>query len=80
MSRSKSSLPTRSNACSARPRSGTRAPIGLERMTESAVGVAERGYRVADRSGVSAREEPLEPTAVEDPEAFKPNPWSEAAL
>jgi hypothetical protein len=36
-------------------------------VTESAVGVAEGGDRVADGSSVSAREEPLEATTVEDP-------------
>jgi hypothetical protein len=35
-------------------------------MTEAAVGVAECGDRVADWSSVSIREEPLEPTTVED--------------
>ncbi len=46
---------------------GRRAPVRLERVTESAVGVAEGGDRVADRSSVSAGEEPLEATAVENP-------------
>jgi hypothetical protein len=36
-------------------------------VTESAVGVAEGGDRVADRSSVSVGEEPLEATTVEDP-------------
>jgi hypothetical protein len=36
-------------------------------VTESAVGVAECGDRVADRSSVSIGEEPLEATTVEDP-------------
>ena len=36
-------------------------------MTESPVGVAERGDRVADRPSVSAKEEPLEAPTVEDP-------------
>jgi hypothetical protein len=36
-------------------------------VTESAVGVAEGGDRVADRSSVSAGKEPLEATTVEDP-------------
>jgi hypothetical protein len=35
-------------------------------VTESAVGVAEGGDRVADRSSVSVEEEPLEATTVED--------------
>ncbi len=43
------------------------APVRLERVTESAVGVAKGGDRVADRSSVSAGEEPLEATTVEDP-------------
>jgi hypothetical protein len=34
-------------------------------VTETAVGVAEGGDRVADRSGVSAQEEALEATTVE---------------
>jgi hypothetical protein len=34
-------------------------------MTEAAVGVAEGGGRVADRSDVSAHEAPLEATTVE---------------
>ena len=46
---------------------GRRAPVRLERVTESAVGVAEGGDRVADRASVSAGEEPLEATTVEDP-------------
>src|SRR6266545_4610106 len=46
---------------------GRRAPVRLEPVTESAVGVAEGGARVADRSGVPAGEEPLEATTVEDP-------------
>ena len=46
---------------------GRRAPVRLESVTESAVGVAERSDRVADRSSVSAGEEPLEATTVEDP-------------
>jgi len=36
-------------------------------VTESAVGVAKGGDRVADGASVSAGEEPLEATAVEDP-------------
>jgi hypothetical protein len=36
-------------------------------VTESAVGVAKRRDRVADRSRVPAGEEPLEATTVEDP-------------
>jgi hypothetical protein len=36
-------------------------------MTESAVGVAEGGHRVADRSSVSVGEEPLEAATVENP-------------
>ena len=44
-----------------------RAPVRLERVTESAVGVAEGSHRVADRPSVSAGEQPLEATAVEDP-------------
>jgi len=36
-------------------------------VTESAVGVAKRRDRVADRSSVPAGEEPLEATTVEDP-------------
>jgi len=36
-------------------------------VTESAVGVAEGGDRVADRPTVSVGEQPLEATAVEDP-------------
>ena len=43
-----------------------RAPIRLERVAESAVGVAEGGHRVANRPSVSAQEEPLETTTVED--------------
>jgi hypothetical protein len=46
---------------------GRRAPVRLERLTKSAVGVAEGGDRVANRSSVSTREEPLEATTVEDP-------------
>jgi len=46
---------------------GRRAPVRLERVTESAVGVAKGGDRVADGASVSAGEEPLEATAVEDP-------------
>jgi hypothetical protein len=36
-------------------------------VTESAVGVAEGGDRVADRSSVSIGEQPLEATTVENP-------------
>jgi len=36
-------------------------------VAEPAVGVPESGDRVADRSSVPAREEPLEATTVEDP-------------
>jgi hypothetical protein len=36
-------------------------------VTESAVGIAEGGDRVADRSSVTAGEEPLETAAVENP-------------
>jgi hypothetical protein len=43
-----------------------RAPVRLERVAESAVGVAEGGHRVANRPSVSAQEEPLETTTVED--------------
>jgi hypothetical protein len=35
-------------------------------VAESAVGVAEGGHRVANRSGVSAQDEALEATTVED--------------
>jgi hypothetical protein len=45
---------------------GRRAPVRLERVTESAVRVAEGGDRVANRSRVSAGEEPLEATTVKD--------------
>jgi hypothetical protein len=45
---------------------GRRAPVRLERVTESAVRVAKGGDRVANRSHVSAGEEPLEATTVED--------------
>ena len=46
---------------------GRHAPVRLERVTESAVGVAEGGDRVADKSSVPAEEEPLEATTVEHP-------------
>jgi hypothetical protein len=45
---------------------GRRAPVRLERMTESAVGVAEGGHRVADRSSISAEKESFEAATVED--------------
>ena len=35
-------------------------------MTEAAVGVAERGDRVADGSSLPVEEEPLEPPTIED--------------
>src|SRR5438128_2063038 len=41
---------------------GRRAPVRLERVTKSTVGVTEGGDRVADRPSVSAGEKPLEPT------------------
>jgi hypothetical protein len=44
-----------------------RAPVQLERVTDAAVGVAEGGDRVAHSSSLSAGEEPLEATTVEDP-------------
>jgi hypothetical protein len=45
---------------------GRRSPVRLERVAESAVGVAESGDRVADRPCVAALKESLEAAAVED--------------
>jgi hypothetical protein len=45
---------------------GRRSPVRLQRVAESAVGVAESGDRVPDRPRFTALKEPLEAAAVED--------------
>jgi hypothetical protein len=43
-----------------------RSSIGLERVTESTIGIAKRGDRVADWSRVTVQEEPLETATIKD--------------